>query len=455
MKKSKGKKNKVKRKVEILRSKISTKKESLGKRRNFAKQNSASKRKNKKLKNHFVDLKLASFLAWKSIQRGNKSSLLLVIGIMVIVFLNLLFNDAIFAGITTAINNNKINYQYGEIYIEPEAGKQFITNTREIIDKYKDREEVKKIDYSLKTGVNYINQKNKDGRDSKKIPGILMAWKKGENSVFNFKKNLVAGRYLKDDDFGKILLGSNLSGGFGESVFPDDLETKIGQKILVNFGGKNQREFKVVGIYKTKNFDVDRRGIILHKDLKKVLGVNSEASEIVFRLKNREDSKKLLKELRKEYPKLKIADWEEKISFGASIGKSFEAIGMILKVLGSFVAGLVIFIIIFVNVVNSRRQIGVLRAMGIKKRILILSYVFLGIFYILAGIVLGYFLMKYGIIEMFKIHPIKMPMADVVPILTQRAFLSAVILFSVFAVIGSFFPAYNQIKKKILDLLYR
>ncbi len=426
-------------------------------KQNKIKKNKNIEDKNQKFKTKkslWVDLKLAFFLAWKSIQRGNKASLILVIGIMMIVFLNLLFTDAIFTGITTSINNNKINYQYGEIYIEPEAGEQFIKNTHEIIDEYKDRQEITKVDYSLKTGVNYINQKNKDGRDSKKIPGILMAWKGGENSVFDFKKNLVAGRFLKRDDFGKILLGSNLSGGFGESVFPDDLETKVGQKILINFGGKNEREFQVVGVYKTKNFDVDRRAIILHKDLKRVLGVNSEASEIVFRLKNREDSKKLLRKLKKEYPKLKIADWDEKISFGASIGKSFEAIGMILKIIGSLVAGLVIFIIIFVNVVNSRRQIGVLRSIGIRQRVLVVSYIFMGIFYILSGIIFGYLLMQYGIIEMFKIHPIKMPMADVVPILLKRSLISAIVLFSVFALIGSFFPAYYQIKKKILDLLY-
>jgi len=63
MSKKKGKRNKEKRRVEILRSKISTKKESLGKGRNFAKQNSASKRKIKNQKKHFIDFKLASFLA--------------------------------------------------------------------------------------------------------------------------------------------------------------------------------------------------------------------------------------------------------------------------------------------------------------------------------------------------------------------------------------------------------
>ncbi len=439
MKKKNRKKNKLKisSKVESLRSEISTSK----------------KTKNKK--NFFVDFKLAFFLTWKSIQRGNKSSLILVIGIMMVVFLNLLFTDAIFAGITKGMNDNKINYQYGEIIIEPGAGENFIKNTREIINNYKDESGVENIDYSLKTGVNFINRKNKDGRDSKKIPGILMAWNKNDKSVFDFKSNLVAGRFLKDDDFGKIVLGSNLSGGFGESVFPDDLEIKLGEKVLVNFGGKNEREFQIVGVYKTKNFDIDRRAIILHKDLKRVLGVNSEASEIIFRLDKRGDSKKILKSLKVKYPKLKIYDWEEKISFGASIGKSFEAIGMILKVIGSLVAGLVIFIIIFVNVVNNRRQVGVLRAMGIKQKVLVASYVFLGVFYILMGIIFGYFLMEYVIIEMFKVHPIKMPMADVAPFLSQRSFISAIFLFSIFALIGSIVPAYNQIKKKILDLLYR
>ena len=48
-----------------------------------------------------------------------------------------------------------------------------------------------------------------------------------------------------------------------------------------------------------------------------------------------------------------------------------------------------------------------------------------------------------------------MPMADVVPVLREQAVKMAVMYFVLFGFIGSLIPSFNQIKKKILDLLYR
>jgi putative ABC transport system permease protein len=129
-------------------------------------------------------------------------------------------------------------------------------------------------------------------------------------------------------------------------------------------------------------------------------------------------------------------------------------IGSILRVIGALVAGLVIFIIIFVDIVNKRRQVGILKAIGINEKIVINSYIIRGVFYIILGSIFGYLIMQYGIITAFSKKPIDLPMGDIVPLLKESALISSVLFFVLAGLIGSATPAYKEIKKKILDLLY-
>ncbi len=405
----------------------------------------------------FTDLKLSLFLAWKSIQRGNKASFFLVIGIMMIVFLNLLFTDAIFAGITKGMNANKINFQYGEIIIEPSENKDFIENPLEVISYFKNNENVEKISQIINFGVSFINQKEKDGQSEKKMAGLLMGIdlkNNGNDFVFNIKDKIIAGRMLREGEVGKIIIGTNLAGGYGASVFPTDLgAVRPGDKILVE-RGKNKKEFEIVGIFKTKNFDIDARGIIPEKELRQMMKLNIGANEIIFRLSDKNKSTEFTKELKAKFPNYQIYDWNDKLAFGAAISKSFEMIGSILRIIGSIVAGLVIFIIIFVEIVNRRRQIGIMKSMGIKQKVIIHSYILRGIFYTGLGSIFGFLLMKYGIIATFEQRPIDMPMTDLIPFLKNEALLASVIFFILAGLIGSAIPAYREIKKKILILLY-
>lgn len=62
-----------------------------------------------------------------------------------------------------------------------------------------------------------------------------------------------------------------------------------------------------------------------------------------------------------------IRTWEQLTGFTSSASKSFTMISIILGAIGTVVAGITIFIIIFVSIVNKRRQIGILKAIGMKE----------------------------------------------------------------------------------------
>ncbi len=405
-------------------------------------------------KNPFVSLSL--FLTSRSIMRGDKWTLTLIALIMAVVFLNMLFTDAIFSGITKAMNDAKEDFQYGEIIIEPAPGEEYVANVSAISEFLYNYPEVTKVVPVLQDGAVFINEKEKDGRDFEQVAGIVEGIDPTKDYIFDIEPYILDGRSLKNYDTAKILVGSALAGGYGASVFPDDLgSVRPGSKLRVNMGPFST-EYEVVGTFQTKNFDVDRRAYVLKSELRRMLGTSpNHATAVVVRLSDKYASKRIMQDLKEAgFINLDIADWEEKLAFGAGISKSFEVIGMILQVIGALVAGLVIFIIIFVDVLNKRRQIGILKAIGIKNKIIILDYVLRGIFYTVLGIVFGYMLMLIAV-ELFKQNPIRMPVADVVPFVRNSALISSVLFFVLAGLIGSFAPSFKEIRKKVLTLLYR
>jgi len=409
------------------------------------------------MKSWINNFKLSLFLAVKTLWRGDKWSLVLTVFIMLIVFLNLLFIDAIFKGIAITMDNGKINFQYGEVIIEPATGDQYIQQTNNIVEAIRDFYYIKSVTTHLRTGAILINDKNKDGRDVASFSaGVIGIDPQTENQSIDLKSHLLEGRYLRKGDYGKAMLGSDIAGGYGSSVFPTDLEgVRSGDKIMVEYNNGISREYEIVGIYKTKNFDTDSKIIVTRDDLNSILGTTNESSEIIVRLMEKKYSKQALTDFSKInlLRKYDISDYQTKLAFGKSINKSFDMIGMILRIIGSLVAGLVIFIIIFVDIVNRRKQIGILKAIGISERTIRYSYIIQGMFYTLLGIIFGYVLMQFGIIGFFKSHPINFPMGDMVPFIKKESLKMSVILFVLAGLIGSFVPSLKEVHKKILLLM--
>jgi len=404
----------------------------------------------------FKNFKLSLFLALRTMWRGDKGSLVLTVMIMMVVFLNLLFIDSVFAGIGKTMDNTKINYQYGEVIIEPSATELYIKNPKKIVDAIRDYDFVRAITTRLETGAVLTYDKKKDGRNVETFTsGVIGIDPEQDNQAIDMRSKIIAGRYLKSSDRKEVLLGADVAGGYGSTVYPTSLNgVKVGDKITAHYNNGVTKEYKVVGIYKTKNFDMDGRMFVTQKELNSVLGTTNEASEIVIRLTDRQLSQKMLTNLRQlGFGNYDLFDWHDKLAFGRSINKSFDMIGMILRVIGSLVAGLVIFIIIFVDIVNRRKQIGILKAIGIPMIVIKNSYIIRGMFYTVMGMTLGYLLMQYGVIRFFQGHPIDFPMGDMVPFIKNESLKMSIKLFIIAGLIGSLLPAWREVRKKILVLM--
>ena len=95
-----------------------------------------------------------------------------------------------------------------------------------------------------------------------------------------------------------------------------------------------------------------------------------------------------------------------------SVVSSFDMIASLISGISLVVAAIVMFIVIYINAINRKRQIGILRAIGINRRIILYSYLFQAVFYAVIGMTVGGLLFQFGIRPYFNLHPINLPIGQ-------------------------------------------
>jgi len=403
------------------------------------------------------DIKIAFFLALKSIRRGNKGTLAMTILIMSLAFVNLVFIASIFSGIIQAMNVQSIDNIFGNIVIGPEDDETYIEQVSKLENLIKDIPGVTGFSahYISNSIISYDYKK--DGKDIENGSWAVKSINiEDEIATTDIYKSMVAGEYLEKNDRNKIILGKDISGGYGTALEYSSLGgVQIGDDIKVKFSNGLEREYELKGIFSTKSNQVDQMAFLTEKEMESVLGVSNKASEIIVKISKIGQEEKYIKELRMiGLEKEDIKTWEELMGFTANVSKSFGMISIILGAIGTIVAGVTIFIVIFVSVVNKRRQIGILKAIGMKEWIIVLSFIIQALFYGISGIGIGFFVMLYLIKPFFLAHPLDFPVGWVSLNITNLNLIISVVSLMLASLIGGFIPAMRGAKESILEAIW-
>jgi putative ABC transport system permease protein len=277
-----------------------------------------------------------------------------------------------------------------------------------------------------------------------------------EIKTTDIHKSMVAGEYLTKLDKDKIIIGKDISGGYGTAFENTSLGgVGVGDEIKVRFNNGLERKYEVKGIFSTKSNQVDQIAFVTEKEMESVLGVSNRASEVIVKISETGRESEYIKEFRRigvVGEDIKI--WEELMSFTDSVSKSFSMISIILGVIGTIVAGVTIFIVIFVSVVNKKRQIGILKAIGMKESTIVFSFVIQALFYAVAGIGIGFLTMTYVITPFFISHPLDFPVGWVSLSITKINLVISVVSLMVASLIGGFIPAWRGARESILEAIW-
>ena len=165
----------------------------------------------------FGNLKLALFLAFKSMFHGNKWALVLIIVVMAFSFVNLTFSSAIISGVMATMDNQIVNTMFSNVVISPREDRYYIERASELLPRVQQVANVADICVHLNT-TGFIEygwkektlpwEKVKSGNWN--IDGINPAQ---EARVTTIAHNMIEGRYLDEDDTDQIILGVEIAGG--------------------------------------------------------------------------------------------------------------------------------------------------------------------------------------------------------------------------------------------------
>ncbi|MCK5122571.1 MAG: ABC transporter permease [Candidatus Pacebacteria bacterium] len=405
------------------------------------------------------DLKLALFLGYKSIINGHKSTIALMIFILSLAFVNLVFVASILNGITTTINKQIINNSVAHIVIDPQeepTRNKYIVHTKEL------RQQIESLPGVVATVAHYkmvatlTYDKNKDGEFKYGTWEIIGVDPEKEPLVTGISNHIIAGRYLEGRGSGDIILGSDIAGDYGAmEEFRSLGGVKVGEKVKLNFGNGTARKYTVQGISKVRFALIDNIAYITAKEAKTILQIpDDRASQILVKIDKTGNEDWYIEKIKEMAPNLKVRKWTEYTSVAGDLTKSFDLISAIISLIGLSVAAVTIFILIYVNAINKRRQIGILKAIGIKENTIIISYILQALFYAIFGIILGLIIIFYFVEPYFINHPLSFPVGDITLTIKGFQVLQGVFGLLLAAFIAGLIPAWRAAKENILKAIW-
>lgn len=408
------------------------------------------------------DLKLAFFLAHKSIFKGNRWALILIVLVMSLSFANLLLTPSILMGVTDAVNVQQVETLYGDIVVDPPENEYYLDDARELSESIAQVPGVSGVSVRLNySGTLEYDWRSKESLSDKGKSGtwsVVGVEPSDETGVTSIHDSIIDGEYLDERDRDSIVLGVDIAGGADASTasFQTLDGVAVGDKVRVTYPNGIQREYEVKGIFRSRDSQADRMAFVTTAEMASVLGrsvFHDRASQLLVSITDASSEEQVIQDIRSLGFSYEVRSWREYGGAMTSVLSSFAVVVGLISGIGLIVAGIVMFIVIYINVIHSRRHIGILRAIGIKRDVIIGSYVIQALFYAATGVVLGGLAFRFGLQGYFDYHPLNLSIGKVGLALHPGIVESAVFGLVAAAVLAGLVPVLNITRQGIVHAI--
>jgi len=398
----------------------------------------------------FNDIKVGILSAKSSIKRGNKKTLAFIIFVLALIFMNLVFLPSMIGGVS-GMFTDFMQYPYGDIVIEPMGDNPYINNADSVLQKVRAVPDVSAATKRLDAGVS-IQYKQKVVGST--ITGLLPL---EEYDVSNYHNIIVDGEFLGDLARDEIIIGAMLvEGYFGSETYDNLGGVRVGSLVDVTYSNGVVRTYKVKGIMEGTWEGTDLNALIHYKEIQDVFGLDgSEATSVVMRVKNPQDAAKVKGKIISvgvNEPVFTNAEKSDAILRQAM--QSIDMINVVSKYVSLIIGAALILIIIYINVLNRKREIGILKAVGISPSSIVISYAFISMFYVVMGILAGlvlYFISMFY----FKANPVMFyENIKLVPEIQVGLIINSIFTMLIMSVIAGIIPAWRVSKESILEAIW-
>lgn len=438
--------------------------------------------------NQFINtIRLGVFLAIRQVTRTSKWTTVLIVFIMMLTFFNLVATSGFLVGIVEGASRGFKEQWTGDLMITNRNEKQYIEHTSDIESMLSSFPQIqsytKRIVSGVKIEANWWEKRKEEDANivSNQIAGINP---ETEDATTHLSKEIVEGEWLKAGDERGIIIGSGYLKEYSRVAdlvsLLHDVHPGSVVRVTVSGGAKSisgspapednlmsqsdtttpnsvSQDFIVRGVIDSKVQFVASRAYVLDSVLKKMIGKSDgDVSEIAIVMKPEIDPYVVKTPLMENgfgsFAKINTYD-EGAPEFLVNIKLFFSIIGTILGSVSVVVALITIFIIIYINALTRRRQIGIMKGIGVTKFAIEFSYICQALFYVLigSGLVL---IIIFGILKpIIDVHPIDTPFATIVLVAEPMSVAYKFLLVIAVSVFAGYLPARIIVSKNTLDAI--
>ena len=428
-------------------------------------------------------VRLGYFLAIRQVLRTSIWTTGLIVFIMMLTFLNLVATSGFLVGIVEGASRSFKEQWTGDLFINNRNENQYIEHSADILSALSSFPQIQnyspRIVAGAKLEANWWEKRKEEDANvvSNQIAGIDPV---KEDQTTHLSNAIVEGQWLTEGDSRGIVIGSAYLQKYSRvadlvsllrDIKPGTIVrvTVSPQKNAVNpeqelaaqkdttTDNSVTQEFIVRGIIDSKVQFVASRAYILDSELKKMLGkTDGDVSEIAIVMKPNVDpylvKTPLIANGFESYAKINTAS-EGAPEFLVNIKLFFSIIGTILGSVSVVVALITIFIIIYINALTRRRQIGIMKGIGVTNFAIEFSYICQAVFYVLIGSIIALLIIFLGLKPYIDAHPIDTPFARIVLVAEPSAVLVRFILVMIVSLFAGYLPARLIVKKNTLNAI--
>ncbi len=407
-----------------------------------------------------LNVRIGFFLATRALRRASLWTTGLIIGVMVLTFLNLVVVSGILVGLLQgAVDAVRTQYT-SDVIVSTLDDKKYIENSPNLLALIDTLPQVASYTARYReAGVLEANYKTRKETDKPNTANAVLVGINpiNEEEVTGIASNIVEGEFLVPGDYDKVVVGGYLL----KQYFPVETpgfttldNVRIGSKIRMTVGAV-VREVTVKGILKSKVDEVSMRGYMVDSQFRSLVGRNDgNVDEIALKLAPNATPESVRDALlaRGVGERAKVQTYDEaQPKFLKDIIATFNMLGTAFSSIGLVVASITIFIVVFINAITRRKFIGILKGIGITGHSIEISYIFQSVFYALVGSAIGLALVYGFLVPFVTAHPIDFPFSDGILVAPLDATLLRVGLLVLSTVIAGYLPARMIIRKNTLD----
>lgn len=385
------------------------------------------------------------YYIWKDLTQHIKLVLMVSLA-LAFSLLGFFVSSSLLAGFKQILTDSAINAA-GHIVIKPKEGDKYIDNSAKLIEDLRKINHVEAVAARLNLPLQVSSKGNSVGTLGF---GVVEQY---ERQLSVVPKNIIKGKFFRDDETEKVVLGKFLADDL-EGISDDDKLVTIGSKIKVTTAAGRQREYEVVGITDTKNVFYNNFLFFPKKEAENLLFSKDKLSEISLKLdstSNIDAVKKAANDL--NYP-VRIFSWDEQAQYIHELINTFSVVANLINIISLFAAATVMFVVISINTERKRKEIATMRSLGTSPTFLIFFFVFEGIIYTFLGATIGAPLF-YTIHLKFQATPLELILGDLKTVINNELVILSFGLFFAITLVAGIYPAWKAAKKTPIRILWR